>query len=492
MDLDFDRCYQATRSRDPRFDGWFIIGVHSTGIYCRPSCPSPVCPKPANVTFYRSAAAAQLAGLRACKRCRPDAVPGSPDWNSRADLVGRAMRLIADGVVDREGVPGLAGRLAVSVRHLHRLLVDGVGAPPLALARSQRAYQARLLVETTTMPLGDIAFAAGFTSIRQFNETLRQIYAATPSELRATRRRGAPQPADRLALRLAAHTPYDPDGVLHWLAARAVPGVEEYADGAYRRVLRLPSGPGTVTLRPEPGHVHATFQLTTLADLSAAVARCRRLLDLDADPQTYLPVLAADPALAPLATAVPGLRLPGTADPAETTLREVLGPAAAARAAALGEPLPAPDGTLTHAFPEPATLAAADPATLRLPPSRDRAVRTLAKRLASGELAINEGADRAAARRALLAIPGIGPALAEQLALRALADPDAFPAADTRLRAAARSHGLPGNAADLARHARQWRPWRGYAAHLLWHPHTQPDHPCPRAASEEALPPSSR
>jgi len=259
--------------------------------------------------------------------------------------------------------------------------------------------------------------------------------------------------------------------------------VEDYADGAYRRVLRLPSGPGTVTLRPELGHVHAAFQLATLADLTAAVARCRRLLDLDADPQTYLPILAADPALAPLATAVPGLRLPGTADSAEAALRAVLGPAAAARAAALGEPLPAPDGALTHAFPEPAAIAAADPATLRLSPARDRSTRELATRLAHGELAVDEGADRAAARSTLLAIPGIGPALAEQLALRALADPDAFPASDPQLRAAARRHRFPGNATDLAKHARQWRPWRGYAAHLLWHPQAQPGNPCSRSAS---------
>jgi len=380
------------------------------------------------------------------------------------------MRLIADGVVDREGVPGLARRLAVSERHLHRLIVEGVGAPPLALARSQRASQARLLVETTAMPFGEIAFAAGFASIRQFNETLRQVFAATPSELRATRRRGIPQPAGGLALRLAAHMPYDQDGVLRWLAAQAIPGVEEYADGAYRRVLRLPGGPSTVALRPGPGHVHATFRLATLADLGAAVARCRRLLDLDADPQTYLPALAADPALAPLAKEVPGVRLPGTVDAAETALRAVLGPQAAARAAALGEPLPAPDGALIHAFPDPATIAAADQATLRLSPSRGRTVHELAKRLAHGELIVGEGADRAAARRALLGIPGIGPAVAEQLGLRALADPDAFPAGDLQLRAAARRHGLPGNAADLARHAHQWRPWRGYAAHLLWHP----------------------
>ena len=473
MDLDFNRCYQATRSRDPRFDGRFIVGVHSTGIYCRPSCPSPVCPKPTNVTFYRTAAAAQLAGLRACKRCRPDAVPGSPEWNTRADLVGRAMRLIADGVVDREGVPGLARRLAVSIRHLHRLLVEGVGAPPLALARSQRAYQARLLAETTTMPFSEIAFAAGFASIRQFNETLRRVFAATPSQLRAAHRRGVPQPAGGLALRLAARAPHDPHGVLRWLATQAIPGVEECTGDGYRRVLRLPGGPGTVTLRPAPDHVHATFRLATLADLGAAVARCRRLLDLDADPQTYIPVLAADPALAPLAEAVPGLRLPGTVDGAETALRTVLGPRAAARTAALGEPLATPDGGLTRAFPDPATVAAADPAKLRLPPARGRTVRELAERLASGELVVDEGADRAAARRALLAVPGIGPALAEQLGLCALGDPDAFPAGDPRLHAAARRHGLPGDAAGLARRAGQWRPWRGYGAHLLWHPHSR-------------------
>ncbi|MEJ3748910.1 AlkA N-terminal domain-containing protein [Actinomycetes bacterium KLBMP 9797] len=462
MDLDFDRCYQATRSRDPRFDGWFIVGVRTTGIYCRPSCPSPVCPKPANITFYRTAAAAQLAGLRACKRCRPDAVPGSPEWNARADVVGRAMRLIADGVVDRDGVPGLARRLAVSVRHLHRLLVDAVGAPPLALARSQRAYQARLLVETTAMPFGEVAFAAGFASIRQFNDTLREVFDTTPTRLRAARRH---HPGGGLTLRLAVRPPYDPHGVVGWLAAHALPHIEQYADGAYRRVLRLPGGPGTVTLRPAPDHVGATFRLTTLADLGAAVARCRRLLDLDADPGSYLPVLAADPALAPLTAAVPGLRLPGTVDGAETALRAVLGPHARTVATALAAPLSNPDGALTHAFPDPATIAAAD---LPLPAARARTVRELARRLATGELRLDEGADRVAVRRGLLAVPGLGPALVEDVMLHALGDPDAFPAADRGLRAAAAAHQLPADTAGLTRRADRWRPWRGYAAHLLW------------------------
>jgi AraC family transcriptional regulator of adaptative response / DNA-3-methyladenine glycosylase II len=409
----------------------------------------------------------QLAGLRACKRCHPDAVPGSPEWNLRADVVGRAMRLIADGVVDREGVPGLARQLAVSVRHLHRLLVDAVGAPPLALARAQRAHQARLLVETTRMPFGEIAFAAGFASIRQFNDTLREIFDATPSQLRAgVGRRAEPRPGAGLTLRLAVRQPYDPGGVIGWLAARALPGVEEYADGAYRRVLPLPGGPGTVTLRPAPDHVQATFRLATVADLGTAVARCRRLLDLDADPASYLPMLAADPVLAPLTEAVPGVRLPGTVDGAETALRTVLGSHAQTVAAALGEPLPTSDGRLTHTFPDPAAIAAAD--HLALPAAPARTVRELAQRLANGELRLDGGADRVVVRRALLAVPGLGPARVEDLMLHALGDPDAFPAADRELRSAARAHELPADPAGLTRHADQWRPWRGYGAHLLW------------------------
>ena len=497
MELGFDRCYEATRSRDPRFDGWFIVGVRTTGIYCRPSCPSPVCPKPVNITFYRTAAAAQLAGLRACKRCHPDAVPGSPEWNVRADVVGRAMRLIADGVVDREGVPGLARRLSISVRHLHRTLVDAVGAPPLALARSQRAYQARLLIEGTAMPLSEVAFAAGFASIRQFNETIRAVFDVTPSRLRSTAR---PHPGGGLTLRLALRRPYDVGGVLGWLAARAIPGVEELADGAYRRVLRLPGGPGTVALRPADDHVSATFRLTTMADLGTAVARCRRLLDLDADPGGYLPTLAADPALAPLAGAVPGLRLPGPVDGPEAAMRFLLGPAAGR----LVEPLSTPDGGLTHMFASPAALAERAEADGRAEgegraegdgraggDGRDGCVGgaewdekaerdvlggrglsgpagELARLVAGGEIRLDEGADRAAVRRRLLAIRGLGPAEVEGLMLHALGDPDAFPGNDRGLRAAAGRHGLPGGGDGLARRAEAWRPWRGYAAHLLW------------------------
>ncbi|HLI57480.1 MAG TPA: AlkA N-terminal domain-containing protein, partial [Actinomycetota bacterium] len=325
FDRDFDLCYQAVASRDARFDGWFIVGVRTTGIYCRPSCPTPVRPKASNVTFFKSAAAAQLAGFRACKRCRPDAIPGSPEWDTRADLAGRAVRLIADGVIDREGVAGLARRLAISERHLHRVVVEAVGAPPLALARSQRAQTARVLVETTALPFGEIAFAAGFPSIRQFNETLQQVFALTPTELRRGARHGMTAGPGALVLRLPLRPPYDGDGVLDWLARRAVPGLEELTPGGYRRTLSLPSGSATVLLEPQADHIRATLRLSTVADLAAGVARCRRLLDLDADPRTYGADLGEDPTLAPLVAAHPGLRAPGSVDGAETAIRVALG-----------------------------------------------------------------------------------------------------------------------------------------------------------------------
>jgi AraC family transcriptional regulator, regulatory protein of adaptative response / DNA-3-methyladenine glycosylase II len=475
--LDFDQCYRATESRDARFDGWFIVGVRTTGVYCRPSCPSPVLPKADNITFFRTAAAAQVAGLRACKRCRPDTVPGSPEWDTRADLVGRAMRLIADGVVDRVGVPGLACALVVSERHLHRLLLEGVGAPPLALARAQRAQTARVLIETTPLSFSEIAFAAGFSSIRQFNETIRQIFAASPTELRGARRRGERPESGRLTLRLALRRPYDGDGMVSWLAARAVAGVEEVCGGVYRRVLRLPTGIGTVAVEPRDDHVRVTFRLSSVADLGAAVQRCRRLLDLDADPHTYASVLAADEVLAPFIAANPGRRAPGAVDAAESAIRAVLGQqvsVAAARTvsarlvAAHGSPLEEPDGSLTHAFPTPDALAATALDGAGLPRTRRETLRELARRLAGGELRLDGDADRDEVKRRLLEIPGVGTWTATYILLRALGDPDAFPAGDLGLRRAAHKLRLPSSAAALTARSQRWRPWRAYAAHHLW------------------------
>ncbi|MFE7116738.1 bifunctional transcriptional activator/DNA repair enzyme AdaA, partial [Streptomyces sp. NPDC057654] len=379
MHTDFDRCVRAVQSKDARFDGWFFTAVLTTGIYCRPSCPV-VPPKVENMTFYPSAAAAQQAGFRACKRCRPDASPGSPEWNERADLVARAMRLIGDGVVDREGVPGLAARLGYSTRQVERQLLAELGAGPQALARAQRAQTARLLAETTDLPMADVAFAAGFASIRTFNETVREVFALSPSELRGRAARGRqPAPPGVLALRLPFRAPLCPDNLFGHLAATGIPGVEEWRGGAYRRTLRLPYGHGTVELRPQPSHIGCRLALTDQRDLTGAISRCRRLLDLDADPEAVDDLLRADERLAPLVDKAPGRRVPRTVDADEFAVRAVLGQqvsTAAARTlagrlvAAHGEAVEDPAGGLTHLFPSAAALAALDPAALAMPAGR--------------------------------------------------------------------------------------------------------------------------
>src|SRR5579862_3167177 len=300
MHEDRERCVRAVQSKDARFDGWFFTAVLTTGVYCRPSCPV-VPPKPENMRFYPSAAAAQQAGFRACKRCRPDASPGSPEWNQRADLTARAMRLIADGVIDAGGVPGLAGRLGYSVRQVERQLRAELGAGPLAIARAQRAQTARLLIETTPLPMGEVAFGAGFASIRAFNDTVREVFALTPTDLRRrAAARGGAAAAGPLALRLPFRAPLCPDNLFGHLAATAVPGVEEWRAGAYRRTLRLPHGTGIVALRPGPEHIGCQLAVTDLRDLPVAISRCRRLLDLDADPVAFDDLLRSDVVLAPL------------------------------------------------------------------------------------------------------------------------------------------------------------------------------------------------
>src|SRR3984957_12303716 len=280
MDFDSDRIWIAVSGEDPRFDGWVFVGVKTTGIYFRPRCPART-PKRENVRFFATAAAAQGAGFRACKRCRPDATPGSPDWDLRADLVGRAMRLIADGVVDREGVGGLAGRLGYTERHVHRQLVATVGAGPLSLARAQRAQTARILLETTTVPITGVAFAAGFQSVRQFNATVREVFAMAPRELRARARRGDhAQERGALSLRLPYRAPLDGEGLIAFLGLRTVSGVEEVLDGAYRRSLRLPHGNGIVELRPADGYVHARYGVQDIRELAQGVPRAGAVLDL--------------------------------------------------------------------------------------------------------------------------------------------------------------------------------------------------------------------
>ncbi len=463
--------------QDPRFDGWVFCGVTSTGIYCRPSCPART-PKRQHVRFFPTAAAAQAAGFRACKRCRPDATPGSPEWDSRADLVGRAIRLIADGVVDREGVTGLAKKLNYTERHLHRQLVAVAGAGPLALARAQRAQTARILLETTSVPITQVAFAAGFRSVRQFNATVREVFDASPRELRArARRHGRRQESGVVSLRLPFRAPFDGRALVAFLSARAAPHVEEALPGAYRRSLSLPHGSGVVELRPQERHVEARLSLQDLRDLGPAVTRTRALLDLDSDPQAVLQCLRDDPLLGPLVQAAPGRRVPGHVDSHELALRAVLGQQvslAAARTLAgrlareYGQPLRQPIGGVTHAFPTAAQLAAVDPQRLEMPAARARALVTLAGALASGEIALDAGADRQRTRAQLLALQGIGRWTVDYVALRALRDPDAFLAGDLGVRRALQLLGQDGRPAAALRLAERWRPYRAYAVQHLW------------------------
>ncbi|MFG2372621.1 DNA-3-methyladenine glycosylase 2 family protein [Streptomyces sp. NPDC048504] len=461
--MDEDTRYEAVRSRDARFDGEFFFGVATTGIYCRPSCPA-VTPKRRNVRFFATAAAAQGSGFRACRRCRPDAVPGSAEWNARADVVGRAMRLIGDGVVDREGVAGLAVRLGYSARQVQRQLTAELGAGPVALARAQRAHTARVLVQTTDLPITEIAFAAGFASVRQFNDTIRAVYASTPSELRTARTPHAAKapakgtgPSAGIPLRLAHRGPYQSAAVFDLLAREAVPGIEEITGipgrRTYRRTLRLPYGTGIVAVDERPGALRtappahpggwldARLHLTDHRDLTTAVQRLRRLFDLDADPYAVDERLGADPRLAPLVAARPGLRSPGTADPEELAVRALAGRSEAERLVRRhGKTLDAPSGGLTHLFPEPSALVDAAPG---------EPLTALATALADGTVILDAGVDRDDAEEALLALPGMDAATVAVIRARALGDPDVAP---------------PGIEIPDA-----WRPWRSYAVQHLQH-----------------------
>ncbi|WSX64677.1 helix-turn-helix domain-containing protein [Streptomyces sp. NBC_00986] len=476
MHTDTERCVRAVQSKDARFDGWFFTAVLTTRIYCRPSCPV-VPPKPENMTFYPSAAACQQAGFRACKRCRPDTSPGSPEWNQRADLVARAMRLIADGTVDREGVPGLAARLGYSTRQIERQLLAELGAGPLALARAQRAQTARLLIETTALPMAEIAFAAGFSSIRTFNDTVRDVFALSPSELRNRRPKTTVLTPGTLTLRLPFRAPLNPDNLFGHLAATAVPGVEEWRTGAYRRTLRLPYGHGIVSLTPRSDHIACRLTLSDLRDLPVAISRCRRMLDLDADPVAVDDQLRTDPVLAPLVDKAPGRRVPRTVDEAEFAVRAVLGQQVSTAAArthaarlvtAHGEPLDDPEGGLTHLFPSAESLAAVDPESLAMPQTRRTTFTTLVSQLADSTLHLGVESDWTETRARLLSLPGFGPWTADVIAMRALGDPDAFLPTDLGIRRAAQELGLPSTPAALTARAAAWRPWRAYAVQYLW------------------------
>lgn len=534
----FAERYRAIDARDTRFDGQFFTAVSSTGIYCRPSCPART-PKPENVAFYLTSAAAHGAGFRACKRCLPEASPGSPEWDLRRDTAGRAMRLIADGVVDRDGVGGLAARLGYTPRHLHRLLAAELGAGPLALARARRAQTARTLLADTDLSMAQVAFAAGFGSVRQFNETMGEVFAARPGEMRSQLRSastsrsaagqadpagtvsaadhrdaagesggmglpGSPAPV-QLTLGLPVRQPFDAPGIFRFLAVRAVRGVETAdlsnpGELRYARTLTLPQGPAAIDITavsiPGPGwKLRVRLELSSLADVVPAVARVRRLLDLDADPAAVDAALAADPDLAPLVERTPGIRVPGAVDPHELVVRALVGQqisVAAARthlsrlAGRAGAPyrseIPGLDrlfpssADIVAAVPEPAAGAPPDPERpLRLPGQAILAVLGTARALANGELDVQVGADPEVLRTQLVSRPRIGPWTAAYIAMRVLGDPDAWLPGDVALVAGARKTGIlaqeTGKSAahrQLAVRAGDWAPWRSYAAMHLW------------------------
>ena len=491
---DFDRCYRAVQARDARFDGQFFVTVRTTGIYCRPSCPAQT-PRPGNVAFVLTAAAAQQQGFRACRRCAPDAVPGSPLWNINADMSARAMRLIADGVVEREGVEGLATRLRYSPRHLTRVLTRHLGAGPLALARAHRATNARVLIQCTTMPMTDIAFAAGFASVRQFNDTVRAVFGLTPTELRRlpSRKRNPNDDNDSapgsVTLRLPFRAPYRWPWMRWFLHAHAAAGVESVVDAPgsphgwrYRRVLALPHGPASAEVEPRDDHAVVSLRGLDMRDLGVAVNRIRRLLDLDADITAVQDALAADDTMRRLLDRASGLRAPGSLDPAETIIRTMLGQQVSLAAArnqidrlvdVLGEPVgdslavaseasTADDDPPSKSFPTPSVIAARGHEVLRGPRRRVDAVIAVAEALAQGRMEPHVGVDASDLRAQLLELPGIGPWTADIVTMRVTGDPDVLLTSDLVVVRAAADLGI-----DL-RDTGHWAPWRSYATMHLW------------------------
>lgn len=479
FDLDHDACYRAICLRDRRFDGRFFTGVKTTRVYCRPICPART-PLPQNVAFFPTAAAAQAAGFHPCLRCRPETAPDLGAWRGTSNTVSRALALIEMGALDDAGVDVLAGRLGMGERQLRRLFRQHLGASPMAVAQTRRVLLAKQLIHETDLPMAEIAFASGFGSIRRFNETFQTLFARPPGDLRRTdEAEVSAGPQGEITLTLPYHPPYDWPGMLEFLRRRAIPGVERVADGVYARSVRLDGVQGTVAVRPADGPaLLATVRFPKLSALPAIIARLRRVFDLGADPVAITAHLAQDPVLAPLVLARPGLRVPGAWDGFELAIRAVLGQqitvTAAVRlagrlVAAHGGLLTSSETGLTHVFPLPETLAAADLAPLGMPGARARALSAVAAQaVADGHLFAATGALDDAILR-LRSIRGVGEWTAQYIALRQLREPDAFPAADVGLmRAIARLEGRDYTAAQLLARSNAWRPWRAYAALHLW------------------------
>ncbi|MEN8160457.1 MAG: AlkA N-terminal domain-containing protein [Myxococcota bacterium] len=474
MNLDPDVCYRALSSRDARFDGRFFVGVASTGVYCRPICPART-PLRRNCRFFPAAAAAADAGFRPCRRCRPEASPTSAAWQGTSAVVARALRLVEGGALDQGSVADLAARVGSGERHLRRLFVEHVGASPVAVAQTRRVHFAKQLLDETALPITTIAHAAGFASLRRFNTAMQEAWGAAPRELRK-------KPSTRNAavvLRLAARAPFAFDEVLAYLAPRAIPGVEEVGEGVYRRSAVFGDATGVIEVAAAGAPQQLELRVPAGLARHAGVisARVRRVFDLSADPASIAEPLRRDRALARRLAARPGVRVPGAWDGFELAVRAILGQQvtvagattlAGRLAARFGRPLAQPVGSVARLAPEAADLAPGDVAAIGMPRARAEALRALARAVARDGLDLDGGLDPEEALRRLEALPGIGPWTAQYVALRALGMPDAFPASDLGLRRALGAPGRPLSAAALERRAERWRPWRGYAAMLLW------------------------
>lgn len=479
MDLDHDACYRAICLRDARFDGRFFTGVKTTRVYCRPICPART-PYSENVTFYPTAPAAQEAGFHPCLRCRPETAPNLGAWRGTSNTVSRALGLIELGALDEADVDALAGRLGLGERQLRRLFRQHLGASPVAVAQTRRVLLAKQLIHETRLPMAEIAFAAGFGSIRRFNETFLTLFGRAPSDLRGTgREEVSAGPHGEISVLLRYLPPYDWPSMLEFLRRRAIPGIEVVTAERYARSMQLDGVQGTVSVQPAAGHaLRATVRFPKLSSLPVIIGRLRRVFDLAADPSAIAAHLATDPALASLVEARPGLRVPGAWDGFELAIRAVLGQqitvTAAVRlagrlVAAHGERLAEPDGDLTQVFPQPQALAAADLAVLGMPRSRAAALSAVAAAAIADTHLFDAACGLDDAVRRLRSIRGVGEWTAQYIALRQLREPDAFPAADIGLmRAMAAQEGRGYSSTELLDRADTWRPWRAYAAQHLW------------------------
>lgn len=480
MNLDHELCYRALRTRDPRFDGRFFTGVTSTGVYCRPICPART-PRPENCAFFACAAAAEAAGFRPCLRCRPDTIPGTPAWDGTSTTVSRALRLIEQGALDHGSVPELADRLGVGERHLRRLFHQHLGIAPLAVAGSRRAHFARRLLEDTALPVGQVALAAGYHNPRRLHAAVRKVFQCSPSELR---RRSTTTGSDvgTVSLRLAYREPLDWEGLLGFLKPRAIPGVENVEGGVYRRTFRAGESRGRLALKLDQRRRRLVLEAPVASApwLWDLVRRARHLADLDADPVTIMEFLARHAHVGPAATRWPGQRVPGAWDAFETAVRAIVGQQVTVKGATrlmgrlverCGTPLPHDEGWL---FPTSDQLARADLSGIGMPAARVAALQTLARRHADQPALLTPTADLDNTVRRLTALPGIGDWTAQYVAMRALREPDAFPAGDLVLRKALADGPRPLSPGAVRTTAEPWRPWRAYAAMLLWRTAAQP------------------